>query len=126
MKDEFFHLSTDTHYHHSFYIKKRVYKRIADHKARCLCGSKVTVDASESRTRFLARTHTVIMGIVLLDRDSMKSTPTLLVPPAQTRIIRAVASSTAIETGQSIKELEALLKAQSSKYQQLSLAAAVA
>ncbi|NYT83752.1 hypothetical protein H0A70_19950 [Alcaligenaceae bacterium] len=56
----------------------------------------------------------------------MKSTPSLLVPPAQTRIIRAVASSTAIETGQSIKELEALLKAQSSKYQQLSLAAAVA
>lgn len=42
--------------------------------------------------------------------------------PVQTRIIRAVASSTAIETGQSIKELEALLKAQSSKFQQLSLA----
>lgn len=85
-----------------------------------------TVEASELRTRFLAKTHTVIMRLALLDRDSMKSTPTLLVPPAQTRIIRAVASSTAIETGQSIKELEALLKAQSSKYQQLSLAAAVA
>ncbi|MBB5216368.1 hypothetical protein [Parapusillimonas granuli] len=56
----------------------------------------------------------------------MKSTPTLLAPPAQTRIIRAVASSTAIETGQPIKELEALLKAQTSKYQQLSLAAAAA
>lgn len=42
--------------------------------------------------------------------------------PTATRIIRAVASSTAIETGQSIKELEARLKAQDSKFQQLSLA----
>ncbi len=40
----------------------------------------------------------------------------------QTRIIRAVASSTAIETGQPVKDLEALLKMQSSKFQQLSLA----
>lgn len=55
---------------------------------------------------------------------SMKSKPTVITKPAQTRIIRAVASSTAIETGQSIKELEALLKAQTSKYQQLSLAVA--
>ncbi|NYT84613.1 hypothetical protein [Pollutimonas harenae] len=52
----------------------------------------------------------------------MKSKPAVIVKPAQTRIIRAVASSTAIETGQSIKELEALLKSQASKYQQLSLA----
>ncbi|NYT45681.1 hypothetical protein H0A64_12720 [Alcaligenaceae bacterium] len=40
----------------------------------------------------------------------------------QTRIIRAVASSTAIETGQPVKDLEALLKMQSSKFQHLSLA----
>jgi len=43
--------------------------------------------------------------------------------PTATRIIRAVASSTAIETGQSIKELETRLQAQDSKFQQLSLAA---
>lgn len=43
--------------------------------------------------------------------------------PTASRIIRAVASSTAIETGQSIKELEARLQAQDSKFQQLSLAA---
>lgn len=43
--------------------------------------------------------------------------------PTVSRIIRAVASSTAIETGQSISELEARLQAQDSKYQQLSLAA---
>lgn len=43
--------------------------------------------------------------------------------PNVARIIRAVASSTAIETGQSIKELETRLQAQDSKYQQLSLAA---
>ncbi|MDS1139694.1 hypothetical protein RE432_04555 [Pusillimonas sp. SM2304] len=54
----------------------------------------------------------------------MKSKPAVAAKPAQTRIIRAVASSTAIETGQSIKELEALLKAQTSKYQQLNLATA--
>lgn len=42
--------------------------------------------------------------------------------PSFTRIIRAVASSTAIETGQSIQELETQLQAQDSKYQQLSLA----
>lgn len=42
--------------------------------------------------------------------------------PTATRIIRAVASSTAIETGQSITELESRLQAQDSKYQQLSLA----
>lgn len=43
--------------------------------------------------------------------------------PSLTRIIRAVASSTAIETGQSIKELESRLQAQDSKFQQLPLAA---
>ena len=54
----------------------------------------------------------------------MKSNPVVAAKPVQTRIIRAVASSTAIETGQSVKELEALLKAQTSKFQQLSLASA--
>lgn len=43
--------------------------------------------------------------------------------PTAQRIIRAVASSTAIETGQSVKELEARLLAQDSKFQQLTLAA---
>ena len=38
------------------------------------------------------------------------------------QIKRAVASSTAIETGTPIKALEALLKAQSSKFQHLKLA----
>ncbi|MFT0849157.1 hypothetical protein VRY85_00060 [Achromobacter sp. F4_2707] len=42
--------------------------------------------------------------------------------PSTTRIIRAVASSTAIETGQSISELETRLQAQDSKYQNLPLA----
>lgn len=37
------------------------------------------------------------------------------------RIIRAVASSTAIETGQSIQDLETRLQAQNSKFQQLAL-----
>jgi|GEM_PF-1755406 hypothetical protein len=44
--------------------------------------------------------------------------------PTSARIIRAVASSTAIETGQSIKELEARLLAQDSKFQQIPLASA--
>lgn len=38
------------------------------------------------------------------------------------RILRTVASSTAIETGQSIKKIEATLKAKKSKYQHLELA----
>jgi len=42
--------------------------------------------------------------------------------PTAMRIIRAVASSTAIETGQSVKELEARLQAQDSKFQQVPLA----
>ncbi|WP_167671048.1 hypothetical protein [Allopusillimonas ginsengisoli] len=55
----------------------------------------------------------------------MKIEPVVIAEPSlQTRIIRAVASSTAIETGQSIKDLEAFLKAQTSKFQQLTLAAA--
>jgi hypothetical protein len=45
--------------------------------------------------------------------------------PAQTRIIRAVASSTALETGQSIKELEIALKSETSKFQNLRLASAI-
>ena len=56
----------------------------------------------------------------------MKTSPEIsinrLTQPTATRIIRAVASSTAIETGQSIKELEARLQAENSKFQQLSLA----
>jgi len=38
------------------------------------------------------------------------------------RIQRAVASSTAIETGTPVKTLEAILKTQSSKFQHLKLA----
>jgi len=38
------------------------------------------------------------------------------------RIRRAVASSTAIETGQAVKALETRLKAKSSKFQHLKLA----
>lgn len=58
--------------------------------------------------------------------STMKTEPTVATMPTQARIIRAVASSTAIETGQSIKELEAFLLShtQVSKYQQLSLASA--
>jgi hypothetical protein len=41
--------------------------------------------------------------------------------PTTMRIIRAVASSTAIETGQSIQDLETRLQAQNSKFQQLAL-----
>jgi len=40
----------------------------------------------------------------------------------QSRIVRAVASSTAIETGQAIQKLEAMLKTKKSKFQHLSLA----
>jgi hypothetical protein len=55
----------------------------------------------------------------------MKTAPAAVAEPSlQMRIIRAVASSTAIETGQSIQDLEALLKAQTSKFQQLALAVA--
>lgn len=43
--------------------------------------------------------------------------------PSISRINRAVASSTAIETGQSVEELEIRLQAKDSKFQQLSLAA---
>jgi len=41
---------------------------------------------------------------------------------SRSRIVRAVASSTAIETGQTIQKLEAILKAKKSKYQRLLLA----
>src|SRR5690606_2657384 len=68
---------------------------------------------------FLARCRKAIIDGVPPFFDSMKSKPVAVPKPAQTRIIRAVASSTAIETGQSVKELEALLKAQTSKFQQL-------
>lgn len=45
-----------------------------------------------------------------------------LIKASRSRIVRAVASSTAIETGQSIQKLEAILIAKKSKYQHLSLA----
>jgi len=41
---------------------------------------------------------------------------------ARTHIRRAVASSTAIETGQPVKTIEARLKAKNSKFQHLKLA----
>ncbi|MFT0545324.1 hypothetical protein ACMHYO_03070 [Allopusillimonas ginsengisoli] len=54
----------------------------------------------------------------------MKTEPAVATTPTQARIIRAVASSTAVETGQSIKDLEVFLQedAQTSKYSQLKLA----
>ncbi|NYT75875.1 hypothetical protein H0A71_02565 [Alcaligenaceae bacterium] len=54
----------------------------------------------------------------------MKTEPAVATMPTKARIIRAVASSTAVETGQSIKELEVFLQenAQLSKYSQLNLA----
>jgi hypothetical protein len=42
--------------------------------------------------------------------------------PSQQAIIRAVASSTAIETGQSVQELEAKLRSKKSKFRNLTLA----
>ena len=42
-------------------------------------------------------------------------------PPSKARIIRAVASSTAIETGQSIASIEAKLEATRKKYSDLKL-----
>lgn len=56
--------------------------------------------------------------------SSMKTEPAVATTPTQARIIRAVASSTAVETGQSIKDLEVFLQedAQTSKYSQLKLA----
>ncbi len=41
---------------------------------------------------------------------------------SRSRILRAVASSTAIETGQPVKKIEAILKAKKSKFQGLMLA----
>ena len=56
----------------------------------------------------------------------MKITPPIsangLKQPTAVRINRAVASSTAIETGQSVKELETRLLAQNSRFQQIQLA----
>ncbi len=43
-------------------------------------------------------------------------------PTSKNRIMRAVASSTAIETGQSIKKIEATLKSKKSKFKNLELA----
>ncbi len=44
------------------------------------------------------------------------------VPTSKVRIMRAVASSTAIETGQTIKKIEATLKSKSGKFNNLKLA----
>jgi len=56
---------------------------------------------------------------------SVKNSPEItlngLKQPNALRIIRAVASSTAIETGQSVQDLESRLQAQNSKFQELSL-----
>ena len=41
---------------------------------------------------------------------------------SRSSLLRSVASSTAIETGQDIKEIEATLKAKNSKFQHLKLA----
>lgn len=43
-------------------------------------------------------------------------------PTSKVRIIRAVASSTAIETGQTINKIEATLKSKKSKFNNLELA----
>ena len=43
-------------------------------------------------------------------------------PTSKDRIMRAVASSTAIETGQSIKKIEASLKSKNGKFNNLKLA----
>uniref|UniRef100_UPI003341E17F hypothetical protein n=1 Tax=Castellaniella defragrans TaxID=75697 RepID=UPI003341E17F len=60
------------------------------------------------------------------------SVQTLSSPPASTdptdylRIIRAIASSTAIETGQAIQEIESRLLARDSRFHALELAALAA
>jgi hypothetical protein len=46
----------------------------------------------------------------------------VLKAPARSAIIRAVASSTAIETGQSIGQIERTLRDKRSKYRKISLA----
>jgi hypothetical protein len=52
----------------------------------------------------------------------MKTKVTVKNKQLKARIIRSVASSTAIETGQSIKTLEDTLKAKSNKFKHLNLA----
>lgn len=52
----------------------------------------------------------------------MKATKKSTSAPSKKRILRAIASSTAIETGQSINVIEAKLKAQTGKFKNLSLA----
>ncbi len=42
--------------------------------------------------------------------------------PGKQAIIRAVASSTAIETGQSIRQIERILRSKSSKFRNIALA----
>lgn len=61
--------------------------------------------------------------------DSMKpAKPTAATPrraaktPGKQAIIRAVASSTAIETGQSIREIERTLRSTSGKFRDITLA----
>jgi len=49
-------------------------------------------------------------------------TKTTATKVSRSRILRAVASSTAIETGQSIQKLETLLKSKKSKFERLTLA----
>ena len=84
-----------------------------------LCRKKHTIDVFD-------RPPAGIIEQVLTCRESMKSKAAVAAKPAktpaQTRIIRAVASSTALETGQSIKDLESALKSETSKFQNLRLA----
>lgn len=67
-----------------------------------------------------------IMEHMPITISPMKTKPVVATTPSQARIIRAVASSTAVETGQNIKDLEVFLQedAQESKYSQLKLASA--
>lgn len=52
----------------------------------------------------------------------MKKCQLPMVKLSQEKLLRAVASSTAIETGQSVRLIEAKLKAKSNKFKELSLA----
>ena len=58
------------------------------------------------------------------NRRKSKAVPAVSVSPAVSRaaIVRTVASSTAIETGERIASLERILLAQTSKYRDLKLA----
>lgn len=52
----------------------------------------------------------------------MVSKPTTAKKPSRKAIVRAVASSTAIETGKSVRQLEKLLRDKPTKFRELVLA----